>query len=459
MRKNDLIFNLILLPLDFALLIAAGVSAYYLRFAPPILDIKPVLFSLPIYQYMTFVVVISTGMILIFAISGLYLMRRTTPIFREITRVTLDVSAGMALVIMFMFFNRELFDSRFILLAGWVFGIIFVIFGRLLIRGLRRLLLRTKGLGVENVLILGNSDEAKYIKRQIKKSKGLGLRLVGSMPEPNLSRVMQIHKEKGLQRVLAVDSDFGRNEIMRVVNYCEENGIQFSYTPDMFGAIIADMSLDILEGVPVVSVKPSPLDGWSRVLKRLVDIFGSIFGLVLLAPIFILIAIAIKWETSGPILVKLKRISHGKEFDLYKFRSMIKDAHKYKKELMDMNERSGPLFKIKDDPRITKVGRFLRAKRLDELPQLINVLKGDISLVGPRPHEPEEIAQYKDYHKKVLAIKSGITGMAQVSGASDLSFEEEVKLDRFYIEHWSLKKDIIILFKTVKLLLLDRSGV
>lgn len=460
MRKKDLIFNLILLPLDFAMLLAAAFSAYFLRFSPPITELKPVLFNLPIYQYFTLSVAVASVMIVIFALSGLYMMRRTTPILRELTRITLDVSAGITLVVMYMFFNRDLFDSRFILLAAWVLAIVFVIFARLFVRAMRKLLLYTKKIGVENVLILGSGEEASRIKKQIKKDKKMGLHLVGSMSQPNLERVRALHKQKGLERVIVVDAKAGRDEIMRIVNYCEEHGIQFSYVPDMFGAIVADMSLDILEGIPVVSVKPSPLDGWGRVLKRVVDLFGAFLALAIFWPLFLIFAAAIKWETEGPILVKLKRISHGREFYLYKFRSMVKDADKYKKELMHLNERNdGPLFKLTEDPRITKTGKFLRAHRFDELPQLFNVLKGDISLVGPRPHEPAEIKQYSDHHKKVLALKSGITGLAQVSGASDLSFEEEVKLDRFYIENWSIKKDILILFRTLKLFLFDRSGI
>jgi lipopolysaccharide/colanic/teichoic acid biosynthesis glycosyltransferase len=138
---------------------------------------------------------------------------------------------------------------------------------------------------------------------------------------------------------------------------------------------------------------------------------------------------------------------------------MIKDAEVFKKKLMEYNERKdGPLFKMKDDPRITRVGRILRKVRLDEFPQLINVLKGEISLVGPRPHQPDEIARYEKHHKKVLLIKSGMTGLAQTGGSSDLPFEEEVKLDVHYVENWSLKKDIYILLKTFLVLFTDRSA-
>jgi len=182
--------------------------------------------------------------------------------------------------------------------------------------------------------------------------------------------------------------------------------------------------------------------------------------LVVSSPIFLTIAILIKIDSAGPIFVKLERIGEkGKKFTLYKFRSMVKNAHSLKKDLVEFNERAdGPLFKIKNDPRITRIGRFLRRMSLDELPQFFNVLKGHMSLVGPRPHEPEEVSKYERWQKKLLAIKPGITGLAQISGRSDLKFEEEAKLDIYYIENWSLKLDWQIVFKTPWVVLTGRSA-
>jgi lipopolysaccharide/colanic/teichoic acid biosynthesis glycosyltransferase len=218
--------------------------------------------------------------------------------------------------------------------------------------------------------------------------------------------------------------------------------------------------IDTFSGVPLVELRRTALDGWGKIAKRVIDIFGSAFGLVVLLPLFLVVAFAIKWESEGPVFVGLERISRNKKFKLFKFRSMIKDAEKYKDYLLRFNERpEGPLFKMKNDPRVTKVGRFLRRHRLDEFPQLWNVLRGDISLVGPRPHQPDEIARYQKHHKRVLDIKAGMTGMAQISGSSDLSFEEEVALDTLYIERWSLWRDFKILFLTFLKLFRDRSAV
>ncbi|MEK7493684.1 MAG: sugar transferase, partial [Patescibacteria group bacterium] len=171
-------------------------------------------------------------------------------------------------------------------------------------------------------------------------------------------------------------------------------------------------------------------------------------------------AVLIKLDSEGPVFVALDRITLGKKFAMYKFRSMVDNAHEMKDQLTEFNERKdgGPLFKMHDDPRITRVGRFLRKTRIDELPQLFNVLKGEMSLVGPRPHEPEEVGQYERHHKKLLVVKAGMTGMAQISGSSNLPFEEEVKLDTYYIENWSLFLDIKILLKTIILVFRDRSA-
>ena len=167
-----------------------------------------------------------------------------------------------------------------------------------------------------------------------------------------------------------------------------------------------------------------------------------------------------KFDSRGPVLVRLKRISRNKEFELLKFRSMIKNAEELKASLAVFNERKdGPLFKMKCDPRITKVGRFIRKYRIDELPQFWNIFNCDISLVGPRPHQPDEISRYQKHHKKMLAIKAGATGLAQVSGSSDLPFEQEVTLDTFYVENWSLWLDFKIIAKTILKIFTDRSAV
>jgi lipopolysaccharide/colanic/teichoic acid biosynthesis glycosyltransferase len=195
-------------------------------------------------------------------------------------------------------------------------------------------------------------------------------------------------------------------------------------------------------------------------MKRLIDIIGSLIGLILLSPFVPIIALAIKINSKGSVFVKLNRISKGKNIKAYKFRSMINNAQATKNELLHLNERKdGPFFKIKNDPRITKIGKILRKIRLDEFPQFINVLKGELSLVGPRPHEPQEVINYPGKYRHLPLAKAGITGLSQVNGASSLSFLKELELDDFYLKNQSFWLDLKIILKTLKILFTDPTGV
>jgi len=194
--------------------------------------------------------------------------------------------------------------------------------------------------------------------------------------------------------------------------------------------------------------------------KRCLDVFGALCGLFIVLPFTPIIALAIKSESKGPVLVKLKRVSGGKVVDVYKFRSMILGASAMKSGLRHLNERNdGPFFKLKNDPRITKSGRLLRKFRIDEAPQFINVLKGELALVGPRPHEPEEVIHYPDKYKSLLLERSGITGLSQVNGASSLPFMKELELDKFYSDNVSFASDLKIILKTAAILFFDPTAV
>lgn len=194
--------------------------------------------------------------------------------------------------------------------------------------------------------------------------------------------------------------------------------------------------------------------------KRIFDIVGSLLGIIILIFITPIIALAIIAEDGWPAFVSLERVSGGKRIHIYKFRSMVRNAHTMKKELAHLNERKdGPLFKIKDDPRLTRIGKLLRKLRLDEFPQFINVFTGDLSLVGPRPHEPEEIEKYPKEFQILSGAKAGLTGLSQVSGASALPFLKELELDKYYLEHQSFGMDMKILGRTVWILFSDPTGV
>ena len=242
--------------------------------------------------------------------------------------------------------------------------------------------------------------------------------------------------------------------------------------PDLFETYAAHVRLGQVGGVPLMELMRTPLEGWGRITKRVMDLVGSALGLVLLAPLLAVVAVLIVLDSPGSIFYCQTRVGRNRRpFEMYKFRTMRMEhstgeryggraAQKLEQKLKSAsNERSGPLFKMKRDPRVTRVGRVLRRTRIDELPQLINVLRGEMSLLGPRPHLPVEVARYDKHHGKLFTIKPGMSGMAQVSGSSGLPFEQEAKLDIGYIEGWSLWLDVVLLFKTFRILFTDRNAV
>jgi exopolysaccharide biosynthesis polyprenyl glycosylphosphotransferase len=242
-------------------------------------------------------------------------------------------------------------------------------------------------------------------------------------------------------------------KIMGIVHECERRHVSAHIVPDLFQMSLSHVDVDDLGGVPLIGVRPVGFDQGALLVKRGMDLLGALAGLTLGAPLLGLIALAIWIDSPGPILFRQTRVgAGGKLFEIYKFRSMrvgAEDELEESSELRKMNEADGPLFKIRDDPRLTRVGRFLRRISFDELPQLWNVWRGEMSLVGPRPPIPAEVSDYMEWHKKRLEVRPGMTGMWQVSGRSLLSFDEMVLLDIYYIENWSLWLDLKILLRTI----------
>ncbi len=461
MKRSELLFSVLLVPLDYTMLILAGLTTYVLR--TRILDVfRPVKFdiNLTFDSYMTLVLSVSLVFIFSYTISGLYSLRTTRSVVEEFFKIIISSSAGLMAVIVYIFLQAELFDSRFLVFGAWVLAILFVSFGRWIMRKIQKILVSRYDIGVHKVMIIGTDQVSNNIVKEMKRNPSAGYRVVKQLNHPELSEIKSSIQNPGVDEVILANPNYPRDEVKEIVDFCHENHLIFRFVPNMHNTLTANFNIDTFTGVPLVELQRTKIDGWWRVAKRALDIVGSIIGLILLWPIYAIVSFMIKWESEGPVFVHLGRISNNKEFGLHKFRSMIVDAQKYKDMLMDYNERSGgPLFKMKQDPRVTKVGKFIRRTRIDELPQLYNVLKGDISLVGPRPHEPDEIARYQKHHRRVLDVKSGVTGMAQISGSSDLPFEEEVAIDTLYIENWSFLQDIKIIIFTVLKLFRDRSAV
>lgn len=462
MKRSELVFSAILVPVDFVMLQAAAAFAYYLRFTS-ISAIRPVLYELPFGAFLRLAAIVSLGWLVVFALSGLYSIRSTRRAIDEFAKIFFACSTGVLLIIILIFFSRELFSSRFIILSGWALSIIFVSLGRIVVRSIQHTLFR-QSIGVHQAVIVGKDQTADDLIGHISRQPALGLKVVARLPDGSEAAVADLEQKLALMHldeIIQADPSLPREDTQRLLTFANDHHIVFKYAADLLETQVSNIDIHTVAGIPLIEIKRTPLDGWGKIFKRVFDLVFATVVLVILSPVMLLVALAVRLDSEGPALVKLRRVGEkGKTFDLYKFRSMVKNAHELKQNLLDRNERNdGPLFKIKNDPRITRVGRFIRKTSLDELPQLWIVVRGQMSLVGPRPHEPEEVAKYEKPHRKLLAIKPGVTGMAQVSGRSDLSFDEEFRLDSFYIEHWSLRLDLQILLKTPFVVLSAKAAV
>ena len=460
MKKADLFFNVLRLPMDFLMLLAAGATTYIFR-TEILRTLRPVLFefNLPLSSYLYLVIFVSVLFIFSYTISGLYSMKVRMGIAEEFSKVLVSSSATVMIIIVYIFLRQELFNSRFLVLGGWFFAVLFVFMGRMLIRYLQVFFVSKYDFGVHKIMVVGNDQSATKIIDEITKNPSSGYRIVKHLLNPDIEDIKSSVGNPGIDEVVLANHDYPADKIVELVDFCNENHLVFKFVPNLSQTMTTNYEVSVINGMPLIELKRTALDGWGKVIKRVLDVFYGIVGLLVFSPVIAVIALSIKWETEGPVFAKLKRVSKNKEFDLLKFRGMIKNAEELKPYLVVFNERQdGPLFKIKNDPRITGVGRFIRRYRFDEIPQFLNILKGDMSLVGPRPHQPDEIEKYEKHHKRVLAIKAGATGLAQVSGSSDLPFDQEVALDTFYVENWSLWLDFKVVVKTLVKIFTDRSA-
>ncbi len=467
MKKSELFFSSLLVPLDYLMIVAAGLSAFYIRHSDFITNMRPVVFDLDFGLYLKSLMVIALFWLGIFAMSGLYAIGSERKLVKEIYRIVLACSTGFVMIVIVIFASRELFDSRFIILAGYFLSIIYIAFARSVVRGVQRNLF-AGGIGVKKVVIIGSSKTAEVLIKEFSSSPRTGYKVIKRLWDFSLETQQELReflKTKEVDEVIQSDPNLSKAETLRLFDFADENHLVFKYAADLLDTKVLKTEVNEIVGIPIVEVKRTPLDGWGRIIKRIFDIIISVLLILVLSPVLILTAIIIKLDSRGPILyLDFRSGQYNKRFLFYKFRSMVahlcdgegpsatEEGNKILQNL-EVNEKanmriSDPLHKIKDDPRITRFGKFIRRWSIDELPQLFNVLKGDISLVGPRPHMTMETAKYETHHKKVMTIKPGITGMAQISGRSDLSFEEEIKLDTYYIENWSLLLDLAIFLRT-----------
>lgn len=326
--------------------------------------------------------------------------------------------------------------------------------------------LRKKGKSIKEAFILGTGDVAEHFIDSVRKHSDWGLRISGLIckDESDVGKelfgykivgseeklVEMLHSHHIDELVIALPAKY-LGKIEEVMAICDKEGIPVSIISPFFKNLISKARTELVHGFPVIEFLPVQRNDLELALKRIIDIIVSSIGLVLLAPLFVIIAVLIKLESPGPVFYRWKILGLNKRpLTSYKFRTMAQDADKLKEALMDKNEMTGAVFKMKDDPRITRVGRWLRKYSLDELPQLWSVFKGDLSLVGPRPPLQTEMEKFEGWHRRKLSVKPGITCLWQINGRNTITdFDEWMRLDLKYIDNWSFWLDLKILFKTI----------
>jgi exopolysaccharide biosynthesis polyprenyl glycosylphosphotransferase len=473
-KRSELLFSILSVPLDFLALMSAFVVAYILRVK---LDTKPVAHAISSHEFVIIALLVLPFWILIFALTGLYTQSSLRGRLDEIGKVIVAVSGGVMFLILVDFAsNRPLFPSKLVPVYTYILGLIFVLLIRTILRRTQRALFRYN-VGVHQVILIGSGELAQRIALDLRiassgfkimgtidTARGATKRMAGIPVFGSLNDALFQLKSHHIDDMIQADSALDQDEIIDLVNYATNNQISYRFIPNQFGLYATNSALGTLAGIPVMEIRLTPLDGWGRIVKRVFDVLGALIALIVLSPLMLILGLWVKLvDPAGPVLYGHRRLSRaGKEVFVLKFRSMqwqystgrdrpFKTAEEAFVALhrADLIEEFTVNQKVQNDPRITSVGRWLRRTSLDELPQLINVLRGDMSMVGPRPIVPDELERYGEQGASFLALKPGITGLWQISGRSDLGYDQRVKLDIYYIENWSLFLDIKILLKTV----------
>jgi len=404
---------------------------------------------------------------IIFSLFGLYHSRRLSTRCSEIIDVMKATFLGTVVIfVAALALNLIMITPRFIAVF-WAGSSALTISGRLTLRYVLNQV-RLHGRNLRHMLIVGTNPRAIQFAHKIESKPELGYRLSGFVDEewagigefrktgfalasnfPDLPLYLRDHVVDEVVISLPMKSLY--DQAARIVALCKEQGIIVRFLSDMFNLNLGRSEVDRLEDDPVVTVATGAMEGLPVLVKRVLDFCLSSILIIILSPFFLVIGLIIKLTSPGPVFFIQDRIGLNKRrFRLYKFRTMIPGAEKKLAELEDLNEASGPVFKIKDDPRVTPIGKFLRKTSIDELPQLINVLKGNMSLVGPRPLPVRDYEGFdEDWHRRRFSVRPGITCLWQINGRSNVSFEKWMQLDMEYIDRWSLWLDFKILAKTI----------
>ena len=447
-KRQSKIITFTFILLDLIVLNFSYIAAIYLRFILPI-GRTP---SIRIEEYILLGYILNPLFIGIFALSGLYKPRGKRIKEPEFWSILRNVTIGVLFVFTFTFFYRKYTFSRLILGYFWVLSVVLFSLSRMFVRFIIINQIK-KGINVQKVLIVGYNNTGRRLKNELSYFPELAYQVIGFIDKSKNNKnikgtikdIRKIIEQEGITEIYITLPAKEQKNIIKVMKICEEEGIRVRLVPNYFDFLKMNLMVEELGGIPVISMKPVPLNLWyNALIKRIFDIIFSVFVIIICSPLFVIIPILIKLTSHGPVIFKQARIGlDNKPFTIYKFRTMRADAEKI----------SGPVWAKKDDPRRTKLGKILRQLSLDELPQFFNVLKGDMSVVGPRPERPVFVKKFKKEVEKYMQrhqTKAGITGWAQVLGwRGNTSIKKRIEADIWYIEHWSLWLDIKIIFMTI----------
>ncbi len=462
LKKTAKFPPLLLIIIDAVAINLSFILAYYLRFEWFLGKAPAIIPQLGRFYYI--LIFVTFLWLALFKLLGLYDKRDITSAGDETSSIFGATIAGSLLLFALLFLYRGFWFSRALLLYAMVTCSILMIVSRYSLNVLQREFYR-KGIGVRRTLILGAGEIGQGIAYKVLTEKETGYKAIAFLDDdrdkigkmfhgvpvrgPIISTKNMI-RELNIDEVILATGKLHQQKVLEIITECEGDGVEFKLVPGILELIASRISADEIGGIPLLSIKEIKLQGINAAVKRATDIIISLSALLILSPFMLITAGAIKFGSKGPVLFTQKRIGKdGKIFNLYKFRSMVESAESMFTRVVA--EKGGNIlrFKAKDDPRVTGIGRIIRKLSIDEVPQLINVLIGDMSLVGPRPPVPIEVERYTSWHKKRLRVRPGITGLWQVSGRSELPFEDMVRLDIYYIENWSLWMDFRIMLRTI----------
>ncbi len=469
-KRSELLFRLILIPLDYLMLVLSFGLAYYLRHEQS----KPLAYNTTGRAFLYVILPVLIIWLVIYAFAGLYDLKATRSRATELSRVIMASALGvMSLIIIDFFVQNPIFPSKAIPIYGFVFAIILVSVERFIVYGIQRYLYKF-GVGTHNTLIIGNGARRIQFQKNLEEDSRIYNIVKNTTNNSDLSieTLQKIHDNYRLDDVFLLESNDQKINITKLINFCRQHQLQLHIVATVSELYDAPMQMSRIRNIPVIEVMATPLEGWGRIIKRLFDIVLVALSFVIALPLMFVIALLIKLTDPGRVFYRHERLTRsGKKIKVIKFRTM---KQKYctggefggKSDLEVLESFNDPklieefksIQKVKDDPRVSKIGKFLRQSSLDELPQLFNILKGDLSFVGPRPIVESELERYGDESGLFLHIRPGLTGLWQVSGRNDVDYSQRVKLDIYYIENWRLSFDIAILIKTVGVVLFKKNG-